>query len=379
MRKMGKRWLVVALAAMVPLAAQAKMKVGVILGATGPGASLGIPFKNSVLLMPKTLGGVPVDYIIQDDQTDPTVTVKLARKLIEQDKVDLIIGSGSAPTAMAVAEVVQELKTPQISLSPIPVTAQKYPWSYSVPMSPSIGMGSVVANMKQHGVKRVGYLGYSDSWGDLVLSGFKHNIKDSGITVVANERYARTDNSVMGQVLRLIAAKPDAILLGGSGTAGALPYAPLRERGYKGLIYNNSGVINNDFLRVGGKSLDGTYAVAGPVVVAEQLPDSNPIKKVALSFKATYEKAYGKGTLNAFSAIAWDAYLLADHAVAQAVKKSNPGSADFRAALRDSLEASKEVVGTQGIFNMSKTDHNGMDSRSGVIVQIENGRWKLVQ
>ncbi len=379
MLKIEKNLLVLAMAMALPLAAQADVKVGVIVGETGPGASLGIPYKNAFSVMPKTLGGEPVQYIIVDDHTDTSQAVKQARKLIEQDKVDLVIGSSSVPTCIAVAEVAQELKTPQIALSPSPITPDKNPWMYSVPQPMNIAMKPIVENMKKHGIKKVAYLGFSDSWGDLVLSGFNHNIKGSDITVVANERYARNDTSVAGQVLKLIASKPDAILLGGSGTPAALPHATLRERGYKGPIYNNPAIINNDFLRVGGKSVEGAYAVTGPVMVAEQLPDSNPIKKVAMDFTQAYEKAYGPGTRNAFSAYSWDAYLLADQAVAAAVKKAKPGTPEFRTALRDALEASKEVVGTHAVYNMSKTDHTGVDDRSSVLVQIENGKWKLVK
>lgn len=379
MMKLKMSLLALTMAAALPMAAQADIKVGVIVGETGPGASLGIPYKNAFSVMPKTLGGEPVNYIIVDDHTDTSMAVKQARKLIEQDKVDLIIGSSSVPTCIAVAEVAQELKTPQIALSPTPITPDKNPWSYSVPQPMKIAMKPIVENMKQHGIKKVAYLGFSDSWGDLVLSGFNYNIKGSDIAVVTNERYARNDTSVAGQVLKLIAAKPDAILLGGSGTPAALPHATLRERGYKGPIYNNPAIINNDFLRVGGKSVEGAYAVTGPVMVAEQLPDSNPIKKVAMDFTQAYEKSYGAGTRNAFSAYSWDAYLLADQAVAAAVKKAKPGTAEFRAALRDALESSKEVVGTHAVYNMTNTDHTGVDDRSSVLVQIENGKWKLVQ
>ncbi|MBC7202834.1 MAG: ABC transporter substrate-binding protein [Pusillimonas sp.] len=368
------------LAALIPLSsAFAKgVTVGVITGATGPGASLGIPYKNTFEVVPKTLGGVPVEYIIVDDATDTTTSVKLARKLIQQDNVDLIIGSSSVPTALAVSEIVAEQKVPQISLSPLPVKAEDNPWSYAVPQPINIMMAAVVKNMKEKGVKSVGYLGFSDSWGELVLAGLKANIEGTDIKLVASERYGRIDTSVAGQVLKLMAAKPDAIVLGGSGTPGALPQVSLRERGYKGPIYHNHGVINKDFLRVGGKALEGAYAPTGPVMVAEQLPDSNPIKAEAMKFTNAYEAKFGDNTRNAFSAYSWDAYLLADQAVAKALKVAKPGTPEFRAALRDALETSHEVVGTHGVYTMSKTDHTGLDERASALVQVENGDWKLV-
>jgi len=376
---MKKIFALAALAAAVSLPVAAQVKVGIISGATGPGASLGIPYKNTFSVVPKTLGGQPVQYIVMDDATDPTNAVKLARKLIAEDKVDLIIGSSSVPAATAITDVAAELKTPQIALSPVGAAAAKNPWVFSVPQPASIMMGAVADNMKASGVKTVGYIGFSDSWGDLVLAGLKPHLDADGIKLVADERYARLDTSVAGQVLKLVAANPDAIVVGGSGTPGALPQVTLIERGYKGKIYHNHGVINKDFLRVGGKSLEGAFAPTGPVMVAEQLPDSNPIKKIALEFTKAYEGSFGAGSRNAFAAYSWDAYLLADHAVADAIKKAKPGTPEFRQALRDSLEATKEVVGTHGVYNMKPGDHAGVDKRAVVLVRVENGDWKLVK
>jgi branched-chain amino acid transport system substrate-binding protein len=359
--------------------ALAQVKVGVITGATGPGASLGIPYKNTFTVLPKTLGGQAVQYIILDDATDPTNAVKLARKLVTEDKVDLLIGSSSVPAATAITDVAAELKTPQIALSPVGAAAAKNPWVYSIPQPASLMMGAVAENMKTRGIKRVAYIGFSDSWGDLVLNGLKANAEAAGVTVVAEERYARLDTSVAGQILKVIASNPDAVVVGGSGTPGALPQMTLAERGFKGPVYHNHGIINRDFLRVGGKSLEGAMAPTGPVMVAEQLPDSNPVKKVALEYTKLYEASFGAGSRNAFSAYSYDAYLLADKAVPVAMKNAKPGTPEFRQALRDALEQVKEVVGTHGVYSMSATDHAGVDSRARVLVRIENGDWKLVK
>lgn len=359
--------------------ALAQIKVGVITGATGPGASLGIPYKNTFSVVPKTLGGQQVQYVILDDATDPTNAVKLARKLIAEDKVDLIIGSSSVPAATAITDVSAELKTPQIALSPVGAAASKNTWVFTIPQPSNLMMGAVAENIKARGAKRVAYIGFSDSWGDLVLSGLKAHADAAGITIVADERYARLDTSVAGQVLKVLATNPDAVVVGGSGTPGALPQMTLIERGYKGPIYHNHGIINRDFLRVGGKSLEGAMAPTGPVMVAEQLPDSNPTKKVSLEFTKAYEAQFGAGSRNAFAAYSWDAYLLADRAATEAVKKAKPGTPEFRQAMRDALENVKEVVGTHGVYSMTPTDHAGLDTRARVLVRVENGDWKLVK
>ena len=364
-------------AAALPAAAQ--VKVGVITGATGPGASLGIPYKNTFAVLPKTLGGQPVEYLVMDDATDPTNAVKLARKLIGEDKVDLIIGSSSVPAATAITDVAAELKTPQIALSPVGGAASKNPWVFSIPQPVNIMMGAVADHMKANNVKNVAYIGFADSWGDLVLSGLKAHADTSGYKIVTEERYARLDTSVAGQILKVLATNPDAVVVGGSGTPGALPNVTLAERGYKGKVYHNHGVINKDFLRVGGKALDGAFAPTGPVMVAEQLPDSNPIKKVALEFTKAYEGQFGAGSRNAFAAYSYDAYLLANNAVAAASKKAKPGSPEFRQALRDALETTKDVVGTHGVYTMTPTDHAGVDQRARVLVRVEAGDWKLVK
>lgn len=364
---------------MTSLPASADITVGVLVGATGPGASLGIPYKNAFSILPPTIAGEKVKYVILDDGTDPSAAVKNARKLITEDKVDVLIGSTSVPTCTAIVDVARELKTPQIALSPVAAPPDKLEWTFPVPQPVPVMMEVVVDHMMAHKVKSAAYIGFSDSWGDLVLKGFQTKAGPAGISLLASERFARADTSVTGQTLKIIGAHPDAVVVGGSGTPGALPNIALVERGFKGPIYHNHGVINNDFLRVGGKAVDHAMAPTGPVMVAEQLPDSNPIKKVALEFTKLYEASYGPGSRNAFAAYSYDAYLRLAHAVPTALKKAKPGTPEFRAALRDALENSKEVIGTHAVYNTTPADHNGVDKRSRVLVEALNGEWKLVK
>jgi len=202
----------------------------------------------------------------------------------------------------------------------------------------------------------------------------------AGIKVIAKERYARNDISVQGQVIKLVSARPDAIFVGAAGTPGALPHVQLIERGYKGPIYHNHGDVVSDFIRVGGRSVEGAIAATGPMMIAEQLADSNPVKKVSVEFNKLYEGKYGADSRNPFSGYLYDAFLLIQHAAPQALAKGRPGTVEFRTALRDAIEASKEIVGTHGIYSMSPMDHNGLDARARVMVRVENGAWRqLVQ
>jgi branched-chain amino acid transport system substrate-binding protein len=356
-----------------------EITIGVTLGATGPGASLGIHYKNAYQLMPTTLGGLPVKYIILEDNTDPTTAAKNARKLITEDKVDAVMGSVSVPSTTQIGLIATETKTPLIALSPVALPPDKREWIFTVPQPVPLMMSAVVEHMKTKGIKTVGYIGYSDSWGDLVLNALRQYTDPAGIKIIAEERYARADTSVTGQVIKLLGVDPDAVVAGGSGTGGALPQIGLVERGYKKQIYHNHGTANLEFIKVGAKSVEGAIAPTGALLVPEELPADHPLKKVASDFIKRYEEKFGPGSRNGFAGYAYDGYLLLDAAVAEAAKKAKPGSPEFRQALRDALENVKNVVGTHGVYSMTPTDHTGLDNRARVLVRVENGAWRLVK
>ncbi len=361
-------------------AAWADVNVGVTVSATGPAASLGIPEKNTISLMPKTIGGQKINYIVLDDASDTTAAVANTRKLIAENKVDIVLGSSTTPTSLAMIDVVSEARTPMISVAASarivePVDAKKR-WVFKTPQSDIMMSLAIAEHMASNGVKTVAFIGFADAYGEGWSEEFAKAAALKKITVVANERYARTDTSVTGQVLKMMAAKADAVLVAGAGTPAALPQKALKERGYTGKMYQTHGVANADFLRVGGKDVEGTFLLVGPVLVADQLPASNPVKKSALTYVSAYEAAYGKGTVSTFGAHAWDAGLLMSSAVPVALKKAQPGTPEFRAALRDALEQTKDVSGAHGVFNMTEKDHLGLDQRARVMVKIENGAWK---
>ena len=361
-------------------AALADITVGVTVSATGPAASLGIPEKNTIALMPTTIGGQKVNYVVLDDASDTTKAVANTRRLITEDKVDVILGSTTTPNSLAMIDAVSEAQVPMISMAASarivePQDAKKR-WVFKTPQNDIMMSLAIAAHMADAGVKKVGFIGFADAYGEGWYGEFAKAAALKGIQIVANERYARNDTSVTAQVLKLVGAQPDAVLIAGSGTPSALPAAALAERGYTGKLYQTHGVANNDFLRVGGKSVEGTFLPAGPVLVAEQLPASHPLKKSAQNYVQKYEAAYGKGSVSTFGAHAWDAGLLMTAAVPVALKKAQPGTPAFRAALRDALEQVKELPGAHGIFNMSPGDHLGLDQRARVMVKVENGAWK---
>lgn len=362
------------------LTAQADITVGVTVSATGPAASLGIPEKNTIELMPKQIGTHKVNYVVLDDASDTTAAVTNARKLITEHKVDVIIGSTTTPNSLAMIDVVAESQTPMISMAASarivePIDAKKR-WVFKTPQNDIMMAIAIAQHMANAGVKTVGFIGFADAYGEGWLQEFQKAAGIKSLNVAAVERYNRTDTSVTGQVLKLVSAKPDAILIAGSGTPAALPQKALRERGYTGKIYQTHGVANNDFLRVGGKDVEGTILPAGPMLVAAQLPANHPVRKSALEYVNAYEGKFGKGTVSTFGGHGWDAGLLMSKAATEALKKAQPGTPAFRAALRDALEGVKELPGAHGIFNMSSGDHNGLDQRGRVMVTITNGAWK---
>ena len=361
-------------------AAWADVNVGVTVSATGPAASLGIPERNTIALMPREIGGQKINYIVLDDASDTTAAVTNTRKLISENKVDIVLGSTTTPNSLAMIDAVTESKTPMISMAASasivePVDAKKR-WVFKTPQNDIMMALAIAEHMAASGVKTAAYIGFSDAYGEGWAREFSKALELKKIQLVANERFSRTDTSVTGQVLKIMGAKPDAVLVGGSGTPAALPQKTLKERGYAGKYYQTHGVANADFLRVGGKDVEGTLLPAGPVLVAAQLPASNPVRKSALEYIDAYEKAHGKGSVSTFGGHAWDAGLLLKAAVPVALNKAQPGTPEFRAALRDALEGTKNVAGAHGVFNMSPPDHLGLDQRARVMVKIENGTWK---
>ena len=364
-------------------AAHAQLKVGITVSATGPAASLGIPERNTVELMPKEIGGQKVTYIVLDDASDTTSAVKNIRKLVSEDKVDVVLGSTTSPNSLGMIDVAAESQTPMIAWAAssriVEPVDEKRRWVFKTPQNDSHMSTAIVSHMTSNNVKNVAFIGFADAYGEGWYEQFKSVAEARGIKIVANERFTRTDTSVTGQVLKMMAAKPDAMFIAGSGTPAALPQKTLKERGWSGKVYQTHGVANNDFLRVCGADCEGTLLPAGPVLVAEQLPDNNPVKASAMTYIKAYEAAHGKGSVSTFGAHAWDSGVMLQAAVPEALKKAQPGTAEFRAALRDALEGMKEVAGAHGVFTMGPNDHLGLDQRARVMVQIQKGAWKLVQ
>lgn len=366
-----------AIAALMSTAALADINIGVSLSLTGPGSGLGIPMQNQFKLFPKTIAGEKVNLIVLDDATDPGKGAANARRFVTEDKVDLIIGSCITAVAAAMTDIASEAGTVQMAGSPVGVPAGKDKWLFRLPQSNTVMGHAVVEHMKKQGVKTIGFLGYTDAYGEQWLKEITPQLDKAGIKIVATERFARTDTSVTPQALKINAANPDAVLVVASGSGAAMPQMGLAERGYKGKIYQTHAAATQDLMRVGGKTVEGTFVVSGPAVIAEQLPDSHPSKKVSIAFVQQYEKAMGPNSRNQFAGHAYDAQVALEKAVPMALKKAKPGTPEFRAALRDSLETMGRTIFAHGVMNWTPADHWGYTMETGVMLKVVDGQFKV--
>ena len=356
-----------------------ELKIGITISTTGPAAALGIPIKNSLALWPSEIAGLPLKVIQLDDAGDPTAATTNARRFVTDDKVDIIMGSSTTPPTIAVSNVAFEAQIPHFGLGPMPFQKGREKWSVVMPQPVALMARGLFEHMAANKVKTVGVIGFADSWGDLWIKSFKDIAEPMGLKLVADERYARADTSVAGQALKLVAARPDAVLVAASGTGAALPQIALKERGFGGPIYQTHGAVTRDFIRIAGKAAEGVIMASGPVMVPELQPADAKTKAPGQAYVDAYEAKYGKDTRTQFGAHIYDALLILQRTVPVALKKAKPGTPEFREALRAAFESEKEIATSQGVFNFTPTDRYGVDKRAMVLLSVKNGNWELLK
>jgi branched-chain amino acid transport system substrate-binding protein len=375
--KLKKTLLALAITAVNSTAALADIKIGVSLSLTGPGSGLGTPMQKQLQLFPKTIGGEKITVILLDDASDPGKGSANARRFVTEDKVDIIFGSCLTPVAAAMTDIASEAGTVQIAGSPVGVPPGKDKWLFRLPQSNNVMGHAVVEHMKKQGIKTVGFLGYADVYGQQWLEAVQPELEKAGIKMVGVERFARTDTSVTPQALKLTSANPDAILVVASGSGAAMPQMGLVERGYKGKVYQTHAAATPDLSRIGGKAVEGTFVVSGPALLGDQLPDNHPSKKLALDFVQKFEKEYGPNTRNQFAGHSYDFQVAMEKAIPLALKKAKPGTPEFRAAMRDTLETMGRTVFSHGVMNWTPTDHWGYTLETGVMTKVVDGKFKV--
>jgi branched-chain amino acid transport system substrate-binding protein len=356
-----------------------EITIGITTTTTGPGAALGIPERNALEFVAKEIAGHPLKVIVLDDGGDPTTATTNARRFVTESKADVIMGSALTPPTIAVSNVANEAGIPHIGLAPFPITPERAKWSVAMPQPIPIVGKPIYEHMKAHNVKTVGYIGYSDSYGDLWFNDFKAQGVPMGLTVADEERFARPDTSVTGQVLKLVAANPDAILVGASGTAAGLPQRELRDRGYKGLIYQTHGAASMDFIRIAGPAAEGVIMASGPVMDPEDQPEEAATKRPGLALVQAYEGKYGPNSRSQFAGHSYDAFLVLERVVPVALKTAKPGTPEFREAIRQALLTEREIAASQGVYNFTEKDRYGLDERSRILLTVKDGKYVLVK
>lgn len=357
--------------------ASAQIKIGLDMALTGPTATVILPHQRAWSIVPKEMAGVKATYPLVDDHGDPTLAVQLVRRLISEDKVDAIVSAGTIPICAATARLAVDSQTPVICAAPVVTHGEEFHWMFTAAPAAIVIMKPAVDHMKAQGAHTIGYLGFSDSLGDVHLAGLKKLAAQDGLKVVVEERFDRTATSITGQALHIVAAKPDAVFIGASGTPAAFAQKSLVTLGYKGPVYHTNAIFTPAFTRVGGKAVQGAYALSSPFYIVDQLPDSNINKPIGLKLKKLWDSHFPGADPGASAAYAYDSYLMLNAAAEHAIKIAKPGTAAFRVALRDGLEHLKELVGASAVFNTTPTDHNGADSRSAILVQLHGNDWKI--
>lgn len=377
------RNLVVATSLAVSATAWADVRIAAILSLTGPAASLGVPEKNALELMPKTVAGqtVRVDYF--DDTSVPGRAAELARAAAA-GRYDAIIGPTTSAAGMAIVPVAGSAKLPVVSLAAsaaqIAPMDEARKWVFKMPQSDGMMADKILADMKSAGITKVAMIRSKDAYGEAWEGTIRKLTKDAGIDVVAAPVFLASSTRINDQVKAAIAAGPDAILIAAAGLPSLLPQVALKRFGYKGVIYQTHGVANADFLRYGGRLVNGTRLPVGPVLVYSGLAADHPARQEAEKYTQSYEKAYGTGSASTFGAHAWDGMLLLSAAIAKVPKGVASGTPEYREALRGALEAVKSLPGAHGTYSMSDKDHNGMDpATSAVMVEVVEGKWKAVK
>lgn len=369
-----------ALAAGLPASAQ--IRVGIIVSASGPGAALGQPQMRTVQALPREIAGQQVTYVALDDESDPTKAAQNARKLITEEKVDVLVGSSLTPSTLPLIDIASETKTPLLTLGAAAALVQpmdgKRKWVFKVVPNDDLMAHAILAHIAASGVKRLGYLGVSDGYGEGYYKALSQEAPKLGIELTTHEVYARSDSSVTGQVLKVIATRPDAVFVASAGTPAVLPQKALRERGYKGTIFQTHGIATEEFIKLGGKDVEGAVFAGEAFTIADDLPATSPFRKPKLDYVKAYESAHGQAP-NLFGAHLWDVMVLVGNAAPNALKKGKPGTEEFRSALRDELEHGKDVYLNNGLSSMSPGDHNGYDERSAFLIRVAGGKFRLLE
>jgi branched-chain amino acid transport system substrate-binding protein len=364
----------------IPALAQDAYKVGAIFSITGPGSSLGIPERDTALMLEAEInarGGLkgpdgklhPLRLVIYDDASDETKAVLAAKKLVDEDRVTAIIGTTLSGTSLAILDTVQKAEVPLLSCAAaakIVEPAAERKWVFKTPQSDALIVGALVDYLKSKGLTKVGWLNVDYAFGQLGWIEFEKAAQKAGLTIAANEKFGQKDVDMTAQLTRVKAANPQAVIVWSIPPSASIATKNFADLGVKAPLLQSHGVGNKMFIQLAGPAANGVVFPAGKLLVAEHLGDTDPQKAVLLAYAKEFEAKYG--SRNTFGGHAWDAVQI----VARAMEK---GGAD-RARVRAAIEGIRNFVGITGVFDFSPSDHNGLDNRAVTMIQIVDGQWR---
>ncbi|WP_042339950.1 ABC transporter substrate-binding protein [Desulfosporosinus youngiae] len=353
-------------------------KIGAVLDISGNSSSLGVPERDTLLMMVEKLnanGGItghPVELMIMDNKSDETEGVLAVKTLIEKD-VLAILGASSSGTSMAMIKTVQSEKVPMISLaaaSSIVEPSNERQWVYKTAQSDIVMINKIISYLKNNQLNNVAFLYMNNSYGDNGKKAISEAVKDSGIKIVAEEKFDANDKDMTAQLTNVKMSGAQAAIVWAIPPSASILTKNFKDVGLSIPLIHSHGVGNQKFIELAQGAADGVILPIGKLSVAQQIQDNDPQKKVLESYIADYTNKYNTEP-NSFGGYAWDAFSL----LVNALEKAGPD----RAAIRDELEKTQEFVGISGVFNMTAQDHNGLKEDSAVLVQVDQGKWKLIE
>jgi branched-chain amino acid transport system substrate-binding protein len=365
-----------------------ELRIGVVLAASGGAASIGLPERSSVALLADQLADAKLPFTVKvisyDDASDPTKSANAVRRLIQEDKVHLVVCCTTTPSSLAILDILTSSKTPSITLAAAasavePVAGRKYVFKASA--TDRLMIERMLDEVGRRKATRLAAVFADDSYGESGLNALNGMIPASKLTLTATERVARTDTNFTSQALRVRQSNPDVVYIHTYTPACYLMQDALRRVGYTGPVIQSQGAASLSFLTLGGKSVENTAVIVSPVMVLDQLPVSHPMKPALEEFVTTYDKKYGEAKADNYSAMGWDTIKLTVHAFGRLVDKgTDVGNLEAtREALRDSIETTTNFVAASGIFNFTPQDHVGLDRKTALpMSEIRNGKFTLI-
>lgn len=361
------------------------IKLGAFFDLTGPSAAIGTPTKLVAEMVVKKInaeGGVngrPLQLVIADDEGDPTKAAIIAKKFIESDKVVAIIGPTRTDTGMAAKPIIEQMKVPTVMCvggDPVIMGGKYGPfhWTFKSPQRTSVAVQKTFAYLKKKGWTNIAIITAADGFGRDGKFWLEKLAPDYGLKIIATESFQPTDNDMTTQLVKIKATSPQAIVCWTIGKAGAIVAKNVKQLAITSPLFQCHGLPDPIYIKLAGEAAEGNIMPSTKLMVANQLPDADPQKKVILEFIRLYKEVYKydrQFPINTHSGYAWDAIYI----VANAMKKAGTNNEK----LREEIERTKGYVGVSGIYNITPEDHNGLGTDSMVMVQIVKGDWKMLE